>query len=177
MFDNLTSSWCIQLTWASLDPLTCTPTFCIHHPSFTPLQSLHDHRRISPESNIPAPTACARSTVGILLQMSTSPPKLQQSPMALKLYIHPCIQYPPHSLQPPPANKPLRIRIQGPLETIRKLLPDISWHEIVAFPQPGDLELAKLTHQALYGQEHGKQRPIVRDEYLAWAMEGRRPLE
>jgi hypothetical protein len=43
------------------------------------------------------------------------------------------------------------------------------------FPQPGGLELASLTHRALYGEEGSI--PAVRDEYLAWAMEGRRPLE
>jgi hypothetical protein len=48
------------------------------------------------------------------------------------------------------------------------------------FPQPGGLELASLTHRALYGEEGLKEAnsiPAVRDEYLAWAMNGRRPLE
>ncbi|KAF2241716.1 hypothetical protein BU26DRAFT_440072 [Trematosphaeria pertusa] len=100
--------------------------------------------------------------------------------MALELYIHPCVQKPPHRLHPPPVDKPLRIRIQGPLESIQKLLPNVSWHNVVPFPQLGALALARLTHQALYGQgEHnmadGGLR--VRDEYLAWVMEGRRPLD
>lgn len=100
--------------------------------------------------------------------------------MALKLYIHPCIHRPPHHLHPPPADKPLRIRIQGPLESIQKLLPNISWDTIVPFPQPGGLQLASLTHRALYGQDGLNLVDgvlVVRDEYLAWAMEGRRALE
>ena len=48
------------------------------------------------------------------------------------------------------------------------------------FPQPGGLELASLTHRVPYGKE-GLEKvdgiPAVRDEYLAWAMEGRKPLE
>jgi hypothetical protein len=99
--------------------------------------------------------------------------------MALELFIPPCIHHPRHRLHPPPPSRPLRIQIQGPLESIQKLLPKISWHEIVRFPQPGGLELATLTHRALYGEEleEADGVPAVRDEYLAWAMEGRRPLE
>jgi hypothetical protein len=55
-----------------------------------------------------------------------------------------------------------------------------SWHEIRRFPQPGGLELATLTHRALYGEEglgEADGVPAVRNEYLAWVMEGRKPLE
>jgi len=100
--------------------------------------------------------------------------------MALKLFIPPCIHNPRHYLHPPPPDKPLRIQIQGPLESIKKLLPNISWDKITRFPQPGGSELASLTHQAVYGEEGLKQMdgmPAVRDEYLAWAMEGKKPLE
>lgn len=100
--------------------------------------------------------------------------------MALELFIPPCIHNPRHCLHPPPPTRPLRIQIQGPLESIQKLLPKTSWDEIVPFPQPGGLELASLTHRALYGGGGLKEAdgiPAVRDEYLAWAMEGRRPLE
>ena len=48
------------------------------------------------------------------------------------------------------------------------------------FPQPGGLELASLTYQALYGEEGHTEAdgiPAVRDKYLAWAIEGRRLLE
>jgi hypothetical protein len=65
--------------------------------------------------------------------------------MALELYNS------PHRLHPPPPDTPLRIRIQGPLETIQKLLPDVSWHPIGPFPQLGGLKLASLTHQKLHG--------------------------
>jgi hypothetical protein len=50
----------------------------------------------------------------------------------------------------------------------------------VRFPQPGGLELASLTHRALYSKGGFKEAdgiPAMRDEYLAWAMEGRRLLE
>ncbi|KAF2460789.1 hypothetical protein BDY21DRAFT_279573 [Lineolata rhizophorae] len=100
--------------------------------------------------------------------------------MALKLYIHPCIHKPPHHLHPPQADKPLRIRIQGPLESIQKLLPNVSWDKIVSFPQPGGLELASITHQALYGWKALRMANgalMVWDEYLAWVMEGRRALD
>jgi len=101
--------------------------------------------------------------------------------MALELFILPCIHNPRHRLHPPPPTGPLRIQIQGLLESIQKLLPQTSWHEIVRFPQPGGLELAAVTHRALYGEEGGLEKadsiPAVQDEYLAWAMEGRRPLD
>ena len=100
--------------------------------------------------------------------------------MVLELYIHPCIHNPPHRLHPPPPNKPLRIQIQGPLESVQKLLPNVFWHPIGPFPQLGGIKLAKLTHQKLYGQEEieGANETLkVRDEYLAWVMEARKPLE
>ncbi|KAF1912726.1 hypothetical protein BDU57DRAFT_333424 [Ampelomyces quisqualis] len=100
--------------------------------------------------------------------------------MALSLFIHPCIHDPPHCLHPPPTDKPLRIQIQGPLETIQKLLPNQAWHPIKPFPQPAGLELATLTHQALYKEGslgQSNNGPTVRDEYLAWEMVGRRPLD
>ncbi|WEW58315.1 hypothetical protein PRK78_003783 [Emydomyces testavorans] len=98
--------------------------------------------------------------------------------MALELYIPPCVNRPPHHLHPPPPDKPLRIRIQGPLETIQKLCPNISWHPIGPFPQPGGLKLASLTHQTLYGGKGDEVAPVVvRDEYLAWVLEGRIPQD
>ena len=77
--------------------------------------------------------------------------------MALELFIPPCIHNPRHCLHPPPPTRPLRIQIQGPLESIQKLLPNTSWHKIVPSPQPGGLELASLTHRALYGEEGLKE--------------------
>ncbi|KAH8707506.1 hypothetical protein GQ44DRAFT_777437 [Phaeosphaeriaceae sp. PMI808] len=93
--------------------------------------------------------------------------------MALQLHIRPCNHKPPLCHSPPP-DKPLRIHIQGPLESIQKLLPNISWYPIGPFPQPGGLKLARLTYQKLYG---GNYVPAVRDEYTAWVIEGRIPLD
>jgi hypothetical protein len=97
--------------------------------------------------------------------------------MALELYIHPCVLNPPYRLHRPPPDKPLRIQIQGPLESIQKLFPNVSWHPIGPFPQPGGLELASLTHQKLYGQEGDEATPAMRDEYTAWIVEERIPQE
>ncbi|KZL71117.1 arginine deiminase type-3 [Colletotrichum tofieldiae] len=91
--------------------------------------------------------------------------------MALQLYIPPCIHRPPHHLHLPSANKPLRIQIQGPLQSIQKLIPNVPWHPIMSFPQPRGQELTKLIYETLYGA------PVVRDEYLAWVMDGRRALD
>jgi len=57
------------------------------------------------------------------------------------------------------------------LETIQKLLPDISWHPIGDYPQPGGLELARLTHRNLYGGKVDNAALTVRDEYLAWVID------
>jgi len=97
--------------------------------------------------------------------------------MALELHIPPCIHKSRHRLHPPPFNTPLRVRIQGPLETIQKLLPNVSWYPIRPFPQPGGLKLANLAHQNLYGRKGDGAALAVRDEYLAWVIkeeEGRR---
>ena len=99
--------------------------------------------------------------------------------MALELFIPPCIHHPsssPSSTTYPTATN-LDTRAVG---VDPELLPKTSWHEIVRLPQPGGLELAAITHRALYGEEGLKEAegvPAVRNEYLAWAMEGRRPLE
>lgn len=118
--------------------------------------------------------------------------------MALALYIPPCIHNPPHRFHPPPADTPLRIQIQGPLECVQKLLPNVAWHPIGPFPQPGGVQLANLVHRKLYGGDHDDEEedekgllekkaernhasdnemPKVRDEYLAWVMDGKIPLE
>jgi hypothetical protein len=86
--------------------------------------------------------------------------------MTPPLHMTPCIQSPPQSHHPPPRDKPLRVRVQGPLVTIQKLLPDTPWHPIGTFPQPGGIQLANLTQKHLYGG--GELRAAaVRDEYLA----------
>jgi hypothetical protein len=93
--------------------------------------------------------------------------------MALELYIKPCTHEPPLCHSPPP-NKPLRIHIQGPLESIEKLHPHTSWSPIGPFPQQGGLKLASLTYQKLYKVSNA---PKVRDEYLAYVIEERKPQE
>ena len=100
--------------------------------------------------------------------------------MSLDLYIPPCTLNPAHPNHPPPLDKPLRIQIQGPLESIQKVLPDLPWHtnhRSRSFPQPAAPKLASATYQALYGTQGGSSNLIVRDEYMAWVMEGGRALE
>lgn len=106
---------------------------------------------------------------------------LRYLPMALKLYIPPCIHDPAHALHPPPLDRPLRVQIEGHLVSIQKLVPDSSWHFTHGsrdFPQPGGEVLAKLTCKTLYGTDIRQEvvgDMIVRDEYLGWVMEGKIP--
>ena len=104
--------------------------------------------------------------------------------MALGLHIPPCIEKPPHPLHFPPLEKPLRIQVEGPLTSIQKLLPNVSWPvetNSPPFPLPAGPLLAKLTYQTIYGRD---ARPevdgggdnddlVVRDEYLGWVIEAR----
>lgn len=102
--------------------------------------------------------------------------------MALELYIPPCIHNPRHPHHPPPPDKPLRIQIQGPLECVQKLLPNIEFYTKnfqYTFPQPAGPRLARLVLEKLYGQEvlEGIEDPVVvRDEYLAWASGKDKPI-
>ncbi|KAI0829172.1 hypothetical protein F5Y06DRAFT_220966 [Hypoxylon sp. FL0890] len=99
--------------------------------------------------------------------------------MALELHIPPCISTPTHRFHPPPLDQPLRIQIEGPLVSIQKLLPGITWHtDIMApiFPQPAGPELARLAYQKIYGHDVRPDVPgdmVVRDEYLGWVKEER----
>ncbi|KAI0886747.1 uncharacterized protein GGS22DRAFT_186820 [Annulohypoxylon maeteangense] len=108
-----------------------------------------------------------------------SEPRKAQSAIhdGLELYIPSCILEPPHCHHPPPPDKPLRIRIQGPLETIEKLLPNESWYPVGPFPQPGGIKLADLTHRTLYGEGWDNAAIAVRDEYNAWVMKNRIPQD
>ncbi len=102
--------------------------------------------------------------------------------MALELYIPPCIKTPAHPHHPPPLEKPLRIRFEGPLVSIQKLVPEMTWHlEVVdrVFPQPAGPELARLAYRTVYRQDIRLENAgdmVVRDEYLGWVMEVR-PLK
>ncbi|KAF6837436.1 hypothetical protein CPLU01_03060, partial [Colletotrichum plurivorum] len=83
-----------------------------------------------------------------------------------------------HFFHPPLPDRPLRIRIQGPLETIQNLLPNEPWHPIKPFPQPGGKELARLTHRRLYGGGGDDDAAlVVRDEYLAWVIKAGIPQD
>ncbi|PNH69907.1 hypothetical protein VD0001_g7027 [Verticillium dahliae] len=99
--------------------------------------------------------------------------------MAPELYIPSCIREPAHPFHPPPLGKPLRIQIEGPLVSVKKLLPDTPWHVSyipTSFPQIAGPLLAKLTFEKIYGHP---VRPdvegdlVVRDEYLGWVREVR----
>ncbi|PNH53256.1 hypothetical protein VD0002_g2371 [Verticillium dahliae] len=99
--------------------------------------------------------------------------------MAPELYIPSCIREPAHPFHPPPLGKPLRIQIEGPLVSVKKLLPDTPWHVsyiLTSFPQIAGPLLAKLTFEKIYGHP---VRPdvegdlVVRDEYLGWVREVR----
>lgn len=94
--------------------------------------------------------------------------------MALPLHIPRCIRTPAHPLHPPPLDKPVGIQIEGPLVSIRKMLPEAPWRVNdgdPVFPQPAGPDLARLAYQTIYGQD---VRPdvagdlVVRDEYLGW---------
>lgn len=94
-------------------------------------------------------------------------------PMALPLHIPKCIQSPAHCFHPPPLDRPVRIHIEGPLASIQKLLPEVSWHVDVhekKFQQTG-AKLEELTYQTIYGHDvrlHVENDLAMRDEYLGW---------
>lgn len=99
--------------------------------------------------------------------------------MALPLHIPPCIRDPRHAHHPPPFDKPLRIQIEGPLVSIKRLVPDASWHLTRGDPvpaiQPAGHALARLTYRCLYGRDPDQDKAsgadkclVVRDEYLGW---------
>lgn len=107
---------------------------------------------------------------------------LLTSPMALNLHIPPCIQNPPHPHHPPSVEKPLRISIEGPLSSVKKLLPGIEWQLKRFGPprQPAASELAKVAFRTIYGQEipaNVVDDLVVRDEYLGWVQEDPKPWE
>lgn len=93
--------------------------------------------------------------------------------MALPLHIPPCIHKPSARFHPPPPDQPLRIQIEGPLTSIQKLIPHITWDlNFASRPplQPAAPELARLTYQTVYGRDASEVPGdlVVRDEYLGW---------
>lgn len=103
-------------------------------------------------------------------------------PMALLLYICPCIHDPPGDLHHPPYERPLRIQIEGPLSSIERMLPHIKWPLRMSnceFPQPAGPELARLAYRQLYGRDPCGETPnelVVRDEYLGWVVKDPPPF-
>ncbi|KAB8737508.1 hypothetical protein FH972_026467 [Carpinus fangiana] len=99
--------------------------------------------------------------------------------MALELSIPPCIRDPRHPHHLPPREKPLRIQIEGPLVSVKKLTPEVQWHidhwnQI--FPQEAGPALARLTYERLYGQEPPPGDITIRDEYMGWVVKDKVPL-
>lgn len=94
--------------------------------------------------------------------------------MALPLYIRPCRHIPAFKFHPPPLDQPLRIQIEGPLVSIKRLVPEAPWHVDMfnpTYPQPAAPAIARITYQALYGQEpvlDDGTDLVVRDESLGW---------
>lgn len=56
--------------------------------------------------------------------------------MAYKLHIPDCILEPHHPFHFPTPNKPLRIRIQGPLISIQRLIPKAQWQWFLNWTDP-----------------------------------------
>ncbi|KAG8670690.1 hypothetical protein FPOAC1_010123 [Fusarium poae] len=89
---------------------------------------------------------------------------------------------PAHPRHPPPIDQPLRIQIEGPLNSINKLLPGVDWQlEGGVFRPPlqaAGPELARVTFRTIYRHD---VRPevdgdmVVRDEYLGWVQEDPNP--
>ncbi|KAF4340802.1 arginine deiminase type-3 [Fusarium beomiforme] len=101
--------------------------------------------------------------------------------MALNLHIPPCMRSPTEPRHPPPIDQPLRIQIEGPLSSIKKLLPGVEWQlEGVFRPtlQPAGPELARVTFRTIYGHDIRPEIDgdmVVRDEYLGWVQEDPNP--
>ncbi|KAI0114385.1 hypothetical protein GGR51DRAFT_504154 [Nemania sp. FL0031] len=102
--------------------------------------------------------------------------------MAHELYIPPCIGTPAQPFHSPPLNRPLRIRIEGPLTAIQRLIPNASWDVNIStqtFPMPGTKPLAELTYRALYGADPRSGVPrdmVIRDHFLGWVVKEKIPL-
>ena len=99
--------------------------------------------------------------------------------MAFDLFIPKCTHDPAHELHFPSVERPLRVNIEGPLVSIQRLVPDVTWHtetEVPDFPQKGGPALAKLAYETLYGHsldETAESEVVIRDEYLGWITESR----
>ncbi|KAK2025407.1 hypothetical protein LX32DRAFT_642764 [Colletotrichum zoysiae] len=103
--------------------------------------------------------------------------------MALELYIPPCIKSPAGHLHPPRIEQPLRVQIEGPRESIEKLLPSTVWETSLVeqkFPQTAGPALAALAFRHIYGigvRPDVRGDMVVRDEYMGWVREDNKTLE
>ncbi|KAI9711060.1 MAG: hypothetical protein M1828_001987 [Chrysothrix sp. TS-e1954] len=99
--------------------------------------------------------------------------------MAVHLEIPKCLDRPPHRFHFPPPSQPLRIRIEGPLTAVQRLVPNVPWYlDLVRkpFPQPAGPPLAKMTFRQVYGRDVDPSivgDMVLRDEYLGWVQEQR----
>lgn len=90
---------------------------------------------------------------------------------------------PRYSNHLPSDQKPLRIQIEGPLSSVKKLVPDAEWNINLfyqIFPQPAGTSFARCAFAKIYGRLPNDDTPndlVVRDEYMGWVMEGTRPLK
>jgi hypothetical protein len=107
--------------------------------------------------------------------------------MVYVLFILPCICNPVHLNHPPLLDKPLRIKIEGPIVAIDRLFLDNErqgpklWNMktlFPEFPQPAAKRFAKITHDLLYGygaeQTQRGEDMIVRNEYRGVRFRNRR---
>ncbi|KAJ0163918.1 hypothetical protein CTA2_2119 [Colletotrichum tanaceti] len=104
--------------------------------------------------------------------------------MALELYIPPCIRTPAGRQHPPRIESPLRVQIDGPLESIQKLFPSAAWNTSLFSPRPYPQEagpaLAALAFRHIFGTDVRPDVPgdmVVRDEYLGWIKVEEKVLE
>ncbi|TLS25375.1 hypothetical protein PpBr36_06811 [Pyricularia pennisetigena] len=116
---------------------------------------------------------------------STTPPRSAHPTfaMAYKLHIPDCILEPNHPFHFPSHNKPLRIRIQGPLISIQRLIPKAQWHQDFLTrptPQVPAPDFARLTYRTIYGCDPQPEVPddlVIRHEYCGWISKPPLPIE
>lgn len=103
--------------------------------------------------------------------------------MALEFFISSCVRSPAEHLHLPHIERPLRISIGGPRESIEKLFPSAVWDTRNfdgKFPQEAGPELAALTFRHVYGMSVRPDVPgdlVVRDEYIRWIVRDKRTVE
>lgn len=107
----------------------------------------------------------------------------QTAAMAYKLHIPDCILEPHHPFHFPSSNKSLRIRIQGPLISVQRLIPEAQWNHDFSnrpIPQLPALEFARITYRTIYGCDPRPEVPgdlVIRHEYCGWISHPPLPIE